>query len=330
MTTKVIPMKPKKPASPKVKPPDTWAVHSPVGVLKNIKGDGLERLEAIHAFLMEQDRLLTSEDAAVRVFGPFIADANSALGMKHGAAKLRPFLHIVDPSKRAVSIGDFAGQTHLANLAELVPYVHHTHFERGTPEALLYALGVMAGEVWSPHGSDVDLNDRWGDECPDGIFPSAEECKEIVAPLAVPFALAHSLWGWGTLHVAASVDSGQVAEPATASATPANGTRVQPVPLHAAPPLEADTAPVEAALIDWDNPKTQAALVAALKNAVGKSVRAKAAYLANTEKWCGYGAETLRKKAALFQKAGVGKTKSNETTLSSAWSNTQSKSKKTG
>lgn len=201
MTTKVIPMKPKKPASPKVKPPDTWAVHSPVGVLKNIKGDGLERLEAIHAFLMERDRLLTSEDAAVRVFGPFIADANSALGMKHGAAKLRPLLHIVAPH-RAVPIGELAGRKHLDDLAELVPYVHHTHFERGTPEALLYALGVMAGEVWAPHGGDVDLNDRLGDDCPDGYFPPVAKCRELLGPLAVPFALAHSLWGWGTVEKA--------------------------------------------------------------------------------------------------------------------------------
>lgn len=227
MTANVIPMKPTKSARPKITPPEGWAVHSPYGVLKTIKGEGLERLEAIHAWQMERDRLLTSADAAVRVFGPFIADANSALGMKHGAAKLRPFLHIVDPSLRANSSGDSAGRKYMATLAGVVPYVQHPHFENGTPEALYYALGVMAGEVWAPHSGDVDLNDRWGDDCPDWYFPPAAKCRDLLGPLAVPFGLAHALWGWGTVEAVASDDVQQPATvPPASDVQPAKSVKV--------------------------------------------------------------------------------------------------------
>jgi len=186
-------------------------MHSEYGLLKTLKGVDLVRLEAVHGMLMERD-VLASADAALRVFGPFISDANSEIGMTYGAAKLRASLHITDLSQKASSISDFAGRMHLDKLAELIPSANHTHFERSTREALFYTLALVAGEVWAPHSGDVDLNARLGDDCPEGYFPSAAKCRELVGPLAVPVALAHKLWAWGRvaevvpLHVVASAE----------------------------------------------------------------------------------------------------------------------------
>lgn len=163
MTAKVIPMKPTKHTSPpKVTPEAGWELHSPYGALKDLEGRLLERLEAIHALLMKRDGL-TSMDAAARVFGPFVADANSEPGMKYGADKLRQMLRVCDLADKASSLfpaTKYVDRSHLEQLAELVPYVPHHHFDRGSPEALLYSLGQMAGEVWAPHSGDFDLNDR--------------------------------------------------------------------------------------------------------------------------------------------------------------------------
>ena len=151
MTAKVLPMKPTKPANaPKVTPPIGWLPHSAYGALRDPSGKPLERLQVIHAFLMECDGL-SSSDAAVRVFGPFVADANSELGLKHSAKKLRSFLMVCDRADKAAPlfpVGEYADRSIQKGLFEVMPYVPHHHFDRDTPEGLLYAMGNMAGEVY--------------------------------------------------------------------------------------------------------------------------------------------------------------------------------------
>lgn len=217
MTAKVVPMpQPKKPASPPTVTPETgWVLHSPYGALQDIERRPLERLEAIHALLMKRDGL-TSMDAAIRVFGPFVSDANSEVGMRHGAAKLRRFLMHCDKADRAYSLfpaGKYADQSQQDRLVELVPHVAHHQYDRNTPDALMYALGQMAGEVWAPYSGDFDLNDRPCAEFAEGYFPSVAKAREILGPLAVRHDLAHKLWGWGTVVVAAPVAGAQSAAP---------------------------------------------------------------------------------------------------------------------
>ena len=222
MTAKVLPMKPKKPASPlDVTPEAGWDLHSVYGSLQDVERRPLERLQAIHAYLIKRDGL-TSMDAAVRVFGPFLSDANSEIGMRHGAAKLRHFLMLCDKADKAFSLfpsGKYSDHSHLERLKELVPYVPHHHFDRDTPEALLYTLAQMAGEVWAPFAGDVDLNDRPCAVFADGNFPSAESGREILGPLAVRHELANKLWGWGSVAQVVPLHSvsteGQVEEPKT-------------------------------------------------------------------------------------------------------------------
>lgn len=203
MTAKVIPMtKPKTPASPpKVIPEADWDVHSPYGALRDAARNPLERLESVHSLLMKRNGI-ASMDAALMVFGPFLSDSNSELGMKHGADKLRPYLMVLDSADKACSmfpVGDYADRSHLERLAELVPYVPHHRFDRGTPEALLYALGQMAGEVWAPYSGDVDLNDRPCASEAEGYFPTATKARDILGRFAVRHDLAHRLWGWGSV-----------------------------------------------------------------------------------------------------------------------------------
>lgn len=189
---------------PPIKSEAGWQPHSPYGTLKTIRGESLERLENVHAWLMQRDGI-PSASAAARVLGPFVADANSELGMKHGADKLRQYLHILDLSGPSSSIGELAGRMHMAKAADLVPYVPHHHFASGTLAAFFYALGLMAGEVWAPHSGDVDLNDRLDGGCADGDFPTAEKARAILGPFAIPLPLAHALWGWGELVKSAEV-----------------------------------------------------------------------------------------------------------------------------
>lgn len=136
-----------------------------------------------------------------------------------------------------------------------------------------------------------------------------------VASIAVTYSLANKLWGWGTVGAAAVNAHAASSQPAE---KPGSGTSGQSA--------TTDAAPVAIASYEWSDAKTQAALLAAFKDAPGLSARAKAAYLANTEKWGGYSAETLRKKAVDFQKTGVGAGKSKDVTLANAWVNTQRKS----
>lgn len=199
-TAEAIPIRPTKPASPpSVTPEQGWDLHSPYGALMDTERRPLERLEAIHAFLMRRDGL-TSRDAAARAFGPFLSDANSEIGMRIGADKLRRYLMVCDMSDRAYSLfptGVYADRTSMERLAEQLPYVPHHHFDSGTPEALLYALAQMAGEVWALHSGDFDLNDRLRESFADGYFPSLAKAKEMLGPIAVRHDLAHRLWGWG-------------------------------------------------------------------------------------------------------------------------------------
>lgn len=208
-------MKPKKPASPtKLIPEAPWDVHSPYGALLDVEGNPLERLESVHALLMKRDGI-TSMDAAILVFGPFLADSNSELGMQHGADKLRPFLVICDKADRAFSLfpaGKYADRSQLERLAELVPYVPHANFDSGTPEALLYAIAHMAAEVWAPHSGAFDLNDRPCAAFAEGYFPPVEKAREILGPLAVRHDLAHRLWDWGAVG-AAEVDANAASAP---------------------------------------------------------------------------------------------------------------------
>lgn len=205
MEAKVIPMKPNKPANaPKVTPPVGWLPHSAYGALRDPSGKSLERLEVIHAFLMERDGL-SSSDAAIKVFGPFTSDANLDLARWKGADKLRSFLMMCDRADKAYAlfpVGKYAVRTHLEKLVEHVPYVLHHRFDRGTPEGLLHSLGSIAGEVWSPVCGAFDLNDRPLAAVADGRFPPVEKARDILGPLAVRHDLAHQLWGWGTVSAA--------------------------------------------------------------------------------------------------------------------------------
>lgn len=172
--------KPKK--SPTVAPEKDWEFTSPYGVLKDSSGKFLERLELIHAFLMKRDKC-TSMQAALRVFGPFVSDANSELGMQRGADKLRPFVMVVDISEGADSLfpsGKYAVRRNLDKLKELIPYIPHHHFDRDTDEALLYALGNIAADIWSPACGDIDLNDRPYAEFAEGYFPSVSTARHIL------------------------------------------------------------------------------------------------------------------------------------------------------
>lgn len=194
-----------------IDPPEGWYAQSPFGVLKTNTGVCLVRLEDVHAWLMQRDAM-PSASAVARVFGAFAADTNSAVGMEHGAEKVRESLHFLDLSDYAEPLRGFAGRHFLRQVAELIPYVPHHRFDRGTPGALMYALGLMAGEVWAPHSVEIDLNDRLEGYCAEGYFPSVVKAREILGRFAVPFAAAHALWGWGTVPAVGSVAA---AEPAT-------------------------------------------------------------------------------------------------------------------
>lgn len=205
-------MKPSKPANePKVTPPASWVERSKYGLLRDVGGNPYVCLEDVHAQLMEREGL-TSLQAANRVISPFVSDAASALGMEHGAEKLRPFLGVADLADRVGGLDAYA----LKNLGRWVPYVHHHGFDKGTPQALLYALAVMAADVWAPHSDSLDLPDRLGSAYAiDGNVPSADKAREILGSLVVRHELAHKLWGWGTVD-AAAVDANAASAPLVA------------------------------------------------------------------------------------------------------------------
>lgn len=184
--------------APSITPPEGALIRAPFGVLKTARGRDLVRLEDVHAWMMQRHGL-PSASAVARVFGAFASDANSAVGMEHGAAKVREFLHLTDLSGYAEPVSEFAGRYSLREVARLVPHVPHHRFDRSTPEALMYSLGLVAGEVWAPHAVDVDLNERLEGYMPDGKFPTVAKAREIVGRLAVPYAAAHELWGWGSV-----------------------------------------------------------------------------------------------------------------------------------
>ena len=194
-----------------ITPPEGWRVQSPFGVLKTNTGVRLARLEDVHAWLMQRDGM-SSASAVARVFGAFAADANSATGMEHGAEKVRESLHILDLSHDAEPVRGWAGRHFLREVAELIPYVPHHRFDRGAAGALMYALGLMAGEVWAPHDVEIDLNDRLEGYCAEGYFPTVAKAREILGRFAVPFAAAHALWGWGKVENEAAASSGQLTD----------------------------------------------------------------------------------------------------------------------
>lgn len=180
----------------KIMPAEGWIVQSPSGVLKTARGLCLVRLQDVHAWLMKRHDL-PSASAVARVFGVFISDANSETGMKHGVAKVREILYLTDLSEYAESLSGFAGKHFLDEVVEHVPYVPHHRFDRNTLEALMYSLGLMAGEVWAPHDYDIDLNARLNGYCAERRFPAVAKAREVLGRFAVPFAAAHALWGWG-------------------------------------------------------------------------------------------------------------------------------------
>lgn len=194
-----------------IAPPECWRVQSPLGVLRTNTGVRLARLEDVHAWLMQRDGM-SSASAVARVFGAFAADTNSAMGMEHGAEKVRESLHILDLSHDAEPVRGWAGRHFLREVAELIPYVPHHRFDRGTAGALMYALGLIAGEVWAPHDVEIDLNDRLEGYCAEGYFPTVAKAREILGRFAVPFAAAHALWGWGKVENEAAASSGQLTD----------------------------------------------------------------------------------------------------------------------
>lgn len=181
-----------------IEPPEGWKAQSAYGVQRTNAGERLARLEDVHTWLMQRDGM-SSASAVARVFGAFAADTNSSMGMEHGAEKVRESLHILDLSHDAEPVRGWAGRYFLRGVAELIPYVPHHRFDRGTAGALMYALGLMAGEVWAPHDVEIDLNDRLEGCCAEGYFPTVAKAREILGRFAVPFAAAHALWGWGTV-----------------------------------------------------------------------------------------------------------------------------------
>lgn len=214
-------------------PPDGWNVQSPFGILKINRETCLARLEDVHAWLMRRDGI-PSASAVAKVFGPFIADANSERGMERGADDVRKSLHLTDLSDYAASVQSFAGRRILEEMASLVPYVPHHHFDRGTLAALMYALGLMAGEVWAPHEYEIDLDERLAGYGVEGCFPTVAKSREILGRFAVPFAVAHELWGWGTV----------AATESEADATPAALSIVRTAPIEAPAPAFAPTGKV--------------------------------------------------------------------------------------
>lgn len=220
------PRKPR-PRLPDVVPPEgfAWHVQSPYGTLKTDRGGKLVRLEDMHAWLMQRDGV-PSARAVATVFGVFAADTNSKLGMEKGAAEVRKYLYLLDLSGYAQPIAGFTGKYFLNEVEEMVPYVPHHRFDRGTIEALFYSLGLMAGEVWAPHECEIDLNHRLDGYCPQGDFPSIEKSKEILGRFAVPFIAAHALWDWGTVAVpvAAETEATPAAAAAPAALTEADVT----------------------------------------------------------------------------------------------------------
>lgn len=184
----------------KVTPPEGWSVHSPFGLLKTGRGQHLVRLEDVHAFVMQRDGL-PSASAAARVFSVFVSDAASAQGIEHGAGVVRARLRIIDPADYAYPIAGLAGELFMAHVAEQMPYLPHHRFDRGTVEAHLYAVGVIAGEVWTPHGKALgealDLGRRLDGYCPEGSVPSVAMFQELAGRFAVSCEVAHVLWGWG-------------------------------------------------------------------------------------------------------------------------------------
>lgn len=190
----------------KVMPPEDWDVQSPFGVLKTNTGQSgqcLVRLEDVHAHLMRRDGM-ASANAAAHVFAAFMSDAGSSIGMQHGAAKVRACLHVVDQADYAATITSLAGRMFIDRMATL-PYLQHHRLERGTVEAAFYALSVIAGEVWAPHAKDVQLVERVQGYFPEDVLPALVVLREMVGRLAVPFAVAYELWGWGSVAAAVAL-----------------------------------------------------------------------------------------------------------------------------
>lgn len=178
-----------------IEPLEGWTLQTPYGTLKNSRGEPLVRLEDVHAWLMQKNGI-PSVSAAVKVFAVFTSDNGSELSFKHGSAKVRSQLYITDLAEYADPIDGFSGSRYLEKVTDQIPYVSY-EYDRGTVEAVIYALGIAAGEVWAPHKQNTDLNDRLDGYCAEGYFPSIERCIEILGHFAVPIALAHALWGWG-------------------------------------------------------------------------------------------------------------------------------------
>lgn len=182
-----------------VEPPKGWDVQSVYGTLKDARGHRLVRLEDVHAWLMTSKEL-ASANAAARIFSAFISDTGSSVGLVHGAAAVRKTLCFLDPSENAAAYDDYSGREFIKKLAALFPYVPHAHFERGTVEALIYSVGIVAGYLWAPAMRDnreVDLNASLESYGADGAFPSCSTCRDVLGRFAVSLNVAHALWGWG-------------------------------------------------------------------------------------------------------------------------------------
>lgn len=185
----------------KIEAPEGWNVQSAYGTLKDVRGARLVRLEDIHAWLMT-NKELSSTNAAAWIFSAFTFDAGSPIGLLHGAAAVRTTLRILHPAESAAEYSDYLGSLYFNELTTLFPYVPHHQFDRDTPEALLYAMGNVAGYVWAPamqDGPEVDLNECLDSYTAEGDFPSADVCRNRLGRLAVTFQAAHQLWGWGAV-----------------------------------------------------------------------------------------------------------------------------------
>lgn len=180
-------------------PPSTWSAKTDYGYAKTVRGVPLVRLEDVHAWLVES-KDVPSASAAAWVFSVFVSDSASEIGTRNGATKVRSALHILDPVEHPSGYGEFAGRRFFSEASKVFPHVPHHHFEAGTDEALLYAMGLAAAYVWlgtSGDGPQCDLNRQLDGYCPDGEFQSHAVCKSFLGRLAVSLHGANVLWGWG-------------------------------------------------------------------------------------------------------------------------------------
>ncbi|WP_141211448.1 hypothetical protein [Rhodoferax sp. TH121] len=205
-------MKPTKPASPPtVTPPASWKVVSAYGSLQTRAGVDLVRLEEVHASMCEKG--IPPKEATYDIFAPFYTECIAAVGGHKVDAPLIEQLHAACALDRPITLfrdGALSRHEH-ARPYGLLPELGHVRLTDGSPGGVLYTLGEAALRVWVGSADrTTDHAEVWKakrtatEEQKYGIeWPSDDALCKVLGRIAVSHDLAHRLWGWGTVGVAA-------------------------------------------------------------------------------------------------------------------------------